>query len=193
MYYMIRKTTLILLMIISLASSANALTRYVSDDLFTYVHSGPGTKYKIIGSVNAGEPIKVLQTNKDAGFTEIKDPKGRSGWINSKYISRQPGLQERLAKLEIQFTKLNTQLTAAKDNLKSHSNKVHELENTNSILNEELEQVKVLNASLNEILDTKKNDLLLRWFSYGGMVGGIGLLLGLILPSLMPRRKKSRW
>ncbi len=52
---MMRKTTLLLLVLISLASSASAAIRYVSDDLFTYIHSGPGTKYKIIGSVNSGE------------------------------------------------------------------------------------------------------------------------------------------
>jgi len=34
----------------------------------------------------------------------------------------------------------------------------------------------------------------MRWFSYGGIVGGIGLLLGLVLPSFIPnRRKQSRW
>ena len=191
---MVRKKTLLLLVIISLVSSASAATRYVSDDLYTYIHTGPGTKYKIIGSVNAGERIKTIQTNKNAGFTEIKDSKGRSGWINSKYVSKQLGLKERLSKLEIQFTKLNTQLHTAKDDVKSHSSQVRELKNTNSTLNKELQQVQALNDSLNEKLDTEKNDLLMRWFSYGGMVGGIGLLFGLILPSLIPnRRKRSHW
>ncbi|MFT5661847.1 MAG: SH3 domain protein [Sulfurimonas sp.] len=202
---MMRKTTLLLLVILSITSSASAATRYISDDLYTYIHSGPGTKYKIIGSVNSGKQIKVIQTNKNAGFTQIKDSKGRDGWINSKYISIQPSLKERLAKLEIQFTKLGTQLHTAEDkankdiarledNLKSHSAQVRELKNTNATLNEKLQQVQALNNNLNEKLDTEKNDLLMRWFSYGGIVGGIGLLLGLILPSLIPRpRKKSRW
>lgn len=191
---MIRKTTLLLLVTISLALSASAATRYVSDDLYTYIHTGPGTKYKIIGSVNSGEQIELTQTNKNAGFTEIKDSRGRTGWINSKYVSKYPSLKERLAKFEIKLTKLNTQLSTAKDKIKSHSNQVRELKNTNLALNEELKQVQALNANLNEKLDTKKNDLLMRWFSYGGMVGGIGLLLGLVLPSLIPnRRKRSRW
>ena len=202
---MIRKTTLLLLVIISLSSSANAVTRYISDDLYTYIHSGPSSKYKIIGSVNAGEQIKIIQTDKNAGFTQIKDLKGRDGWINSKYTSKHPGLKERLAKLEIEFTKLHTQLRTDKDKankdigsledkLKSHNSKVRELENTNLKLNEELQKLQVLNNNLNEKLDTEKNDLLMRWFSYGGMVGGIGLLFGLMLPSLIPsRRKKTRW
>ena len=191
---MTRKTTFLLLLTIFLSSSASALTRYVSDDLFTYVHSGPGTKYKIIGSVDAGEKIKVLETNENAGFTQIKDLKGRIGWISSKYASKQPGLKERFEKLEIRFAKLDTQLRAAQDNLKSHDSKVLELENTNSRLNKELQQVQALNGDLNEQMDTERIDLLLRWFTYGGIVGGIGLLLGLILPSLVSsRRKRSQW
>lgn len=202
---MIRKITLLLSVLISLTLSASAATRYVSDDLHTYIHSGPGTKYKIIGSVNAGQKIKVLQTNQSAGFTKIQDPKGRDGWINSKYISRQLGLKERLAKLETKYKNLNTQLDAAKDganqeiarldnNTKTYRNQVRELKKTNTALDEELQQIKALNADLNEKLDTKKMDLLMRWFTYGGAVAGIGLLVGLILPSLMPsRRKRNRW
>ena len=191
---MTRKTTLLLLLIMSLSSSVSALTRYVSDDLFTYVHSGPGTKYKIIGSVDAGEKIKVLETNENTGFTQIKDLKGRTGWINSKYASEQPGLKERFEKLEIRFAQLDTQLRAAQDDIKSHNIQVRELENTNSQLKKELEQVQTLNSNLNEQMDTERIDLLLRWFTYGGIVGGIGLLLGLILPSLVSdRRKRSSW
>ncbi|WP_072680095.1 TIGR04211 family SH3 domain-containing protein [Arcobacter sp. LA11] len=199
---MMHKATL-LLVLVYLISPANAATRYVSDDLFTYIHSGPGTKYKIVGSINSGERINVIKTN--AGFTQIKDSKGRNGWINSKYISRQPGLKERLPKLETKLAELNSQLNTAKDeankdksslekNLDSYKNQVNELQNVNSKLNEELQEVQTLNRSLNAKLDTQKNDLLMRWFTYGGMVAGGGLLIGLILPSLIPsRRKKTRW
>lgn len=201
---MTRKTTLLLLLIMSLVLSANAATRYVSDDLHTFTHSGPGNKYKIIGRVNAGEKIKLIKTNKNTGYTQIKDSKDRESWINSQYVSRHPGLKERLAKLEIKFTKLNTKLHTDKDkatkdiarleaSLKSRSSQVREFKNTNLALNEKLQEVQALNDNLNEKLDTEKNDLLMTWFSYGGMVGGIGLFLGLILPSLMPTRKRSRW
>ena len=43
---------------------------YISDKLFTYVHSGPSNDYRIIGSVDAGEPIRVLSRNKASGFTQ---------------------------------------------------------------------------------------------------------------------------
>lgn len=187
-----RKTTFILLLILSLALPANAATRYVSENLFTYMHSGPGTKYKIIGSVNAGAKIQTMQTK--AGFTQIKDSRGRTGWINSQYVSKQIALKERFKKLETEFTQLDAQLQTTKNNLTSHNNQVRQLKNTNEKLTNKLQEVEALNNSLNEKLDNEQNELLMRWFSYGGMVGGIGLFLGLILPSLIPNRKKrNRW
>lgn len=196
---MMKKITLLLLFLIY--SSANAA--YVSDDLFTYMHSGPGTQYKIIGSVNAGEKISIIQKN--SGYTQVRDSKGRAGWISSKYVSNQMGLKERLPKLETQLAKLKAQLNTASDNankekaglegsLKSYKTQVEELQNANSKLNEELQKVQAENRNLNAKIDTQKDDLLMKWFTYGGMVAGGGLLLGLILPSLIPSRKqKARW
>lgn len=186
------KTNFLLFILICISSSANAATHYVSDDLHTFIHSGPSTKYKIIGSLNTGEHIKIIRKNSE--FTLVKDSKGRSGWINSKYVSAQAGLKERLPKLETQLAKLNTQLDKNKEKLESYNTQVSKLENTNLKLNEQLEEVQALNRNLNEKLDTKRNDLLMRWFSYGGMVAGAGLLLGLIIPLLIPkRRNKNRW
>ena len=186
------KTKFLLLFIIFVSSLANGATNYVSDDLHTFIHSGPSTKYKIIGSVNTGEHIKIIR--KDSNFTLVKDSKGRSGWINSKYVSNQPGLKERLPKLENELIKLKTQLDEYKGNLGSKASQVTNLENTNLKLTQQLEEVQALNDSLNEKLDTKRTDLLIRWFSYGGMVAGAGLILGLIIPLLIPnRRNKSRW
>ena len=186
------KTNFILLILIYMSFSANAATSYVSDDLYTFIHSGPGTKHKIIGSVNAGDHIEVIQ--KKSNFTQIKDPKGRTGWINSKYVSNQPGLKERLQKHEAQLSKLKSQVDEYKGNLESKATQVSNLENTNLNLNKQLKEIQTTNNNLNEKLDTKKNDLLMRWFSYGGIVAGVGLVLGLLIPYLIPkRRNKSRW
>ena len=180
--------------LIFLTSSAVAATRYVSDDLYTYVHSGPGTKYKITGSVDAGDYIKLIKTDADAGYSQIEDTKGRIGWISSKYVSRQPGLKVRMEKLEIKLAQLNTKSRSDKDSIESYSTQIRKLKSTNASLSEELQSLQVLNKSLTETLDTDRIDLLLRWFTYGGIVAGVGLLLGLILPSVIPsRRKRNSW
>jgi len=181
----------LLLTLIFIASSASAATSYISDNLHTFIHSGPGTKYKIIGSVNTGDHVKIIR--KDSKYTLIKDSKGRSGWINSKFISSQPGLKERLPELEAQLTKYKTQLSQYKENVDSQDSKVQKLEDKNSKLNNQLEEIQALNRNLNAKLDTQKDDLLMRWFTYGGMVAGAGLILGLLIPYLIPSRRKKRW
>jgi len=181
----------LLLTLIFASSVANAATYYISDNLHTFIHSGPGTKYKIIGSVNTGDHVKIVR--KEGKYTLIKDSKGRSGWVNSKYVSNQPGLKERLPELEAQLSKFKTQLAQYKENVDSQDSKVQKLEEKNSKLHNQLEEIQALNRNLNAKLDTQKDDLLMKWFTYGGMVAGGGLLLGLILPYLIPSRKKKRW
>lgn len=191
---MIQKTVPLLLTILCLATSAFAANNYVSDELYTYTHKGPGTEYKILGIVNAGDKIKVLSTDKDAGYTEIQDQKGRSVWMDSKHVSNKPGLKKQLKKLRISEDKAKKKIIVLEKKLNSNINKVIELEKTNLELSTKLKKVQEINGSLTDKVDNEKNELLMQWFSYGGMVAGIGLLLGLILPSLMPsRRKRSSW
>ena len=53
-------------------------------------------------------------------------------------------------------------------------------------------QKKVSAANLQ--LDDKQRTIIMQWFMYGGGVLGLGLLLGLVLPHMIPSRKrKDRW
>ncbi len=191
---MIKKRVSILFTTICLSTSAFAANYYVSDELFTYTHSGPGTKYKIIGIVNAGEKIKIVSTSENAEYTQIIDSKGRNVWMNSKYISNQPGLKEQLEKLKISYAKMDKNQITLEKELATNINQVQELKKLNSSLSKELKEVQEKNEKLNERLDKEQNELLMRWFTYGGIVAGAGLIFGLILPYLIPSRKqKTRW
>ncbi|WP_320034151.1 TIGR04211 family SH3 domain-containing protein [Halarcobacter sp.] len=191
---MIKKRVSILFTTVCLSTSAFAANYYVSDELFTYTHSGPGTKYKIIGIVNAGEKIKIISTNEKAGYTQIVDSKDRKVWINSKYVSNQPGLKKQLEKLKNSYSKLDKNQITLEKELATNIDQVKELKKINSSLSKELKQVQEKNEKLNERLDKEQNELLMRWFTYGGIVAGAGLILGLILPYLIPNRKqKARW
>ncbi len=186
------KIIYLLLITIFISLSANAATKYISEDLYIFMHSGPSTQYKIIGSLNSGEHIETVR--EESNFTLIKDSKNRNGWINSKYISEQIGLKDRLPKIESELTKLKIQLEEYDKSIESKINQISKLEDINSDLSKQLKEITVLNNALNEKLDTKRTDLLMRWFTYGGMVAGAGLLLGLILPLLIPkRRNRNRW
>ncbi|WP_394136059.1 TIGR04211 family SH3 domain-containing protein [Aliivibrio fischeri] len=186
----------------AIAAPAQAQTRYISDNLFTYMHSGPSNQYKIIGSVNAGDRITQLASNRSTGFTQIVDSKGRKGWVESKFVSRQPGLGERLPKVEQELATVKTQLANARkaannekaglaDSLEQRNKQIQDLEQSYSDVNNQLISSQTEVRELRAKLDTQKEDLLLKYFMYGGGVAGIGLLFGLLLPHMIPSRKKK--
>ena len=57
--------------------------RYVSDELNTWVRSGPGDNYRLLGTLNAGEEVELLQTNNDSNYAQVRDNTGRTVWILS--------------------------------------------------------------------------------------------------------------
>jgi len=191
---MIQNKITFLLTMLFLTTSVSAANHYVSDELFAYTHKGPGTQYKILGLVNAGDKIQVISTDKKTGYTQIKDKKGRNVWLESKYVSNKPGLKKQLEKLTISEENSKEKIINLENKLNFNLDKVQELEKTNLALSSQLEEVQEINATLSDKMNNEKNEILLQWFTYGGMVAGGGLLLGLILPSLIPsRKKKSSW
>lgn len=179
-----------------------AQDRYISDKLFTYMHSGPSNQFRIIGSVDAGDKVKLLSSNKDSGYTQIQDSKGRKGWVESRFVTNQESMALRLPKLEKELAETKEKLANARstsdqekaglvDSLETRNRQINELEQGYSDMSQQLsasqEEVRKLRAKL----DTQKDDLLLKYFMYGGGVAGLGLLFGLILPHVIPRRKRS--
>lgn len=191
-----------------LALSATAVshaeeTRYVSDELNTWVRSGPGDNYRLVGTVNAGEEVTLLQS--DANYGQIKDSSGRTALIPLKELNTTPSLRTRVPDLENQVKTLTDKLnnidttwnqrTADMQQKVAQSDSIiNGLKEENQKLKNELivAQKKVSAANLQ--LDDKQRTIIMQWFMYGGGVLGIGLLLGLVLPHMIPSRKrKDRW
>ncbi|MEZ9522624.1 TIGR04211 family SH3 domain-containing protein [Enterovibrio norvegicus] len=181
--------------------AAHAQDNYISDELFTYMHSGPGTQFRIIGSIDAGTKVTIVDRNRNAGYTQVLDERGRKGWVESKYVSNQAGLKTRVPALEKELTQVKSALSNAQgdseaktkgliESLEQRNTQLKELETHTSELNQKLIDAQSEIRELRARIDTQKDDLLMRWFTYGAMVAGAGLLFGLILPHLIPRRKK---
>ncbi|NEN67507.1 TIGR04211 family SH3 domain-containing protein, partial [Escherichia coli] len=69
--------------------------RYVADKLNTWVRRGPGDNYRLVGTINAGEEVSVLQTNDSTSYAQIRDANGRTAWIPLKELSNEPSLRTR--------------------------------------------------------------------------------------------------
>ncbi len=192
----------ILFIMLVIPTASFASERYIADKLFTYMHSGPNNTYRIIGSVDAGDKVNLIDVNSETGYSQVVDEKGRKGWVESKYVTKQQSMAVRLPKLEAELATVKEALNKARNNsdeeqaslmqsLDLRNKQISELEENYADISKKLTASQTEIRQLRAKLDTQKEDLLLKYFMYGGGVAGIGLLLGLILPSVMPRRKKS--
>ncbi|APE32435.1 peptide-binding protein [Halomonas aestuarii] len=178
-------------------------TAWVSDELTTFVRSGPTDGYRIIGTLTAGEPVTVLETSGD--YSRVEDSEGDIVWVLSSELQDDPSAQKRLPELEARVSALTEELSGINDTwenrtasmtdtLELREEHIAELEARNQALEEETAQSRATIRELQARLDTQEEDLLMRYFIYGGGVAGAGLLVGLIVPHLpRRRRKRDRW
>lgn len=176
---------------------------WVSEELTTYVRSGPTDGYRIVGTLSAGEQVRVLDTS--GKYTRVKSQSGDTVWILSDELKSTPSAREKLPKLETQVTELSNELdninetweervSSMKQGIETRTERISELEARNESLDGDSEAQREKVRALNARLDTQEEDLLMRYFMYGGGVAGAGLLVGLIVPHLPRRRKKrDRW
>ncbi|HFG1573935.1 TPA: TIGR04211 family SH3 domain-containing protein [Vibrio cholerae] len=184
-----------------LAAPTFAQDRYIADKLFTYMHSGPSNQYRILGSIDAGEKVKLIEVNKENGYSHIADERGRTGWVESRFITREVSNTLRLPALEKELEEVKKLLANARQNadsekaglaesLELRNQQIADLERNYADISKQLTDSQSEIRELRAKLDTQKEDLLLKYFTYGGGVAGIGLLLGLVLPHIIPRRKR---
>lgn len=183
-----------------LQAQQNDATHWVSDSLTTYVRSGPTDGYRIVGTLTAGEPVTQLETS--GNYTRVQNADGNSVWILTSELQETPSAQVRVPALEQQVAELSAELdgineewesrtASQREALETREARIADLEARNEALDAETEQSRQTIRQLQARLDTQEEDLLMRYFMYGGGVAGAGLLVGLIVPHL-PRRKRKR-
>jgi len=194
-----------LIFTISWHSSAEE-KRYISDKLITYVHSGPGSQYRIVGSLNVGDEVTLLSVNQSENYAQIRDAKDRVVWLPLNQLSSSSSLRLKLpAELEQQVETLTSQLqnidadwnqctAEMQQKLADSDNIISKLNEENDRLENQLVKAQTEISAMSLQQDNKQRAIILQWFMYGGSVAGIGLILGLLLPYLIPSRKKQdRW
>jgi SH3 domain protein len=161
---------------------------YISDNLSIFMHAGPGTNYKIIGSINAGSTISITGNSTD-NYAEIIDEKKRTAWVQAKHINNLPGLRFNLEELTNQLsnaTDYTQQLDGEVNELKST---IINLEKQNKLLSKDADNLNKALAETSSQLKDQDTNIQKQWFFNGAIVLGLGVILGLILPKFFVRRR----
>lgn len=180
-----------------------AETQYVTENLSTYLRKGAGDQFKIAGTIQAGEKITVLEHK--GRYTLVRDSKNREGWILTTELTPTPSskeltpqLQQSVQELSLKLNKIDAdwqQRTAAMQRrTEKAEQQSSELLDMNAQLKRELDILKNKNRDLETMHDAEKREIVIQWFIYGGAVLGAGLLLGLLIPFILPKRRaRNGW
>ncbi|MFS1702501.1 TIGR04211 family SH3 domain-containing protein [Alteromonas sp. AMM-1] len=183
------------LLVITLPASAQDTAdqpgAYVADDLYVFMHSGPGRNYRIVGSIEAGLPVTILGRSDDGSYTQIQDEEEREGWIETQFlintISRRaqlPELSQRVAERDQQVSALTAKQQKLQQQLVEAKQQISELESDQAQAQQRIQQ-------LTAQIQSQDNEELYRMFTYGGIVAGAGVLLGIIVTFIPKRRRRN--
>ncbi|WP_261594410.1 TIGR04211 family SH3 domain-containing protein [Pseudoalteromonas holothuriae] len=162
---------------------------YIVDNLFIYMHSGPGKNYRILGSVDAGTPVTITSEIQEE-FIQILDDKGRETWVEAKFVSTQPGLKQQLQQANETLKNSQIEVDTLRDELPLLQQANNDLLADNQRLQQSIDE---LQTSLNEqrqASTNKKQKEQHLMLTYGGAIALAGLLFGVILTLLLSRRKR---
>ena len=184
-----------------LCMNAAAETRYVSDDIFIYMHSGPSREYRIIGTLEVGSQITTLKYDQKTQFYRVRTSNGKIAWVKGDQLqtalpakSLLPAIQKELQEAQKKLQNIAQENSAILDQQKQSiidkDNLITVLENEKNSLQERIIDLKAANLELDLLQDTKDERVKMEWMMYGGSVLFIGLLFGLLIP-LFPRRKRK--
>lgn len=200
---MFRMFLLMLLSITSIIASAEteSTTRsqgFVTDNLYIYLHSGPSTQYRIIGSVYAGDSIIKLSESDDGKFIQIEDKKQRVGWIDSKYFTSDQSLKAQLLTLQDSIQTYQTDIATLQEENQQLSAKLEAAQQASQSQSSGLlSENKQLKADLALLMEerkqgadafrTQQRDMQNERMLYGAGILLAGLIIGRIFGSFKRR------
>lgn len=187
-------------LLVTFSMSTLAEVRYVSDDVFIYLHSGPGLDYRITGTLKVGTEVNTLKYNEKTKFMQVKASTGRTGWMKVSELQKTlpaknvlPTVQEQLKVAKEKLENIaaeNAENLADKEQIfQEQIILVDNLNQEKAMLQKEILDLKARNLELDLLQETKESRIQMQWLLNGGGVLFFGLLIGLIIPFL-PRRKK---
>lgn len=165
-------------------------TGYIADELILYMHTGPGSNFRILGSIVAGSEV-VISGRADNNYTQIIDPKGRTAWVESEYVSTKPGLRFVVAELNEQLDSTTGKSQALNSLLSDADTNTAKLIEQKRLLSQEIAALKNQLAAATKQVKEQDQDIKTQWFFNGSIVLSLGLILGFLLTRLGGKRRQN--
>lgn len=170
----------------------NQSKRFISDDLFVYLRSGPSDQYRIIGSVSAGEPVNLIPGQRENGFVKIRTADNTAGWVQIRFVSRRFSVHQlyldslqTIDQLNQQLKSLEQQLLESKAEMSQMSEQVAQQQLTNEQLTA---QVEIAQRAQSQQRSDDRKQLL----SQGALIAACCILIGFLLGIISSRTKQKR-
>ncbi len=171
---------------------ADTADHFIRDDLFVFIHAGPSREYRILGSIDAGTAIQVIE--RDGDFTHVIDENNRDGWVESRYVSDTLPLSDQLPRLSQQLADSQSALSKAEKESARLRQQLNDSRQQIAQLSTSVEEKDKQVSELTAKVERADQDELITWFTRGGIVAGGGIVLGLIIAYLpKKRRRDSQW
>ena len=209
--------------LILVAATAVGQTLYVSDQLVITVRTGPSTDNSIIGNLVSGDPVEMLETESESGYSRVRTENDTEGWVLSRYLAERPIAQDRLviadrdlAEAEIAIAALEASVTELTGDLAVATRRLGEAETAASSLTADLADIREASENVLSIRDQNEslrrrlnerdeeaellaieNGQLLSRSTRDWFVAGAGVLLaGIAFGLIVPRlrrRRRAEW
>lgn len=160
--------TSILLLILFTSAAAAVEKRYVNDELWLPLRTGPGQEYRIVKSLQSGEHLIFIEQLEDSDYTKVKTDKGDEGFVLTRFLVDEPVAKEKLILAQRELETVREQLQQAEQQrnelqqqLDSTSNSSESLQQQNSELQQELNRISAISENA-LALDEKAKKLTLR-------------------------------
>ncbi|EWH10160.1 hypothetical protein DS2_09447 [Catenovulum agarivorans DS-2] len=170
-------------------------TAYVSDQLTIFVHTGPTRNYRIVGTIEAGTPITVVEKSEDGSFSKVEYD-DKTGWVETQYLSNEQSLKQKYVQTQQALDQASAELAEVSSKLNTQQSEKMLLESqlerqqqTNAKLEASLQNYQTQLAQLQQSDAETQEKVKMDWLIKGGILSLGSLIVGYIL-AMMPRRKK---
>ncbi|WP_207061117.1 TIGR04211 family SH3 domain-containing protein [Motiliproteus sp. SC1-56] len=164
---------------------------HVSDEVTVFMHTGPSNQYRIKARISSGTALQVLNRNNSTDYVQVRTDNGTEGWIEGRFVSEGPSIKNRLPRLESQLAQSREKVTEQAQALEQLQAQLEESTAASAESVAEVAQLENEVARLQLEIDRMDERNLMGWLIRGGGIALAGVVLGLIIPNLPKRRRRT--